>query len=198
MFNSPYAKSGNFQGGANSGNMNPFGPSQNSGQAPMTGNPESPYVKPVYANGTGLNEGGGGTQQGGGWNPYGFSGLVGMGGNSAYNGPVGGGFQQQKPPEAGGPLTPTVNPGQPGDAGTQAPQVNAPNRGYSPPRLPNGPVIPRFMYQGNPSGTQRADWWAANRPRPFGNRPVAPNPPPELPPTDPYEGPPIIPPYPEY
>ena len=149
MFNSPYAKGG----------MQTNGP-----------------VKPEYASGGGLNQNPGGMQQGDGWNPYGFNGFMGAGSNAPYSGPVGGGLQQQKPPEENGPLTPTVNPGQPGDAGTQAPQVNAPNRWYSPPRLPKGPVIPRFMYQGNPSSTQRADWWAANRPRPFGNRPVAPNP----------------------
>lgn len=147
MFNSPYAKGG----------MQTNGP-----------------AKPVYASGGGLNQNPGGMQQQGGWNPNGFNGFIGAGSNAPYSGPIGGGFQQQKPPEEGGPLTPTVNPGQPGDAGTQAPAVtNAPNRGYSPPRLPNGPVIPRFMYQGNGTDPRRNEWWKANRPQPFGQpRPV--------------------------
>ncbi len=167
MFNSPYAKSGNFQGGANSGNLNPFGPAQSSGQAPMTGNPESPYnTKPNYANGGGLNQNPGGTQQGGmqnpdgfiqqqnpwapanwmnpgnrpqdsqsggGWNPNGFNGFIGAGSNAPYNGPIGGGFSQNKGPE----MPPTVNPGQPGQA------TNAPN-----PSVPAGPTMPQFVMGG--------------------------------------------------
>lgn len=185
MFNSPYAKSGNFQGGANSGNLNPFGPAQNSGQAPMTGNPESPYnVKPNYANGTGLNQNPGGMQQGGmqnpdgfiqqqnpwapgnwmnpgsrpqdsqsggGWNQWGFNGFMGAGSNAPYNGPVGGGFQQQ---QQGAPLTPGApNPGQPGQA------TNAPN-----PSVPAGPTMPRFS-----TGTTIGN--GADNPRRFMQRP---------------------------
>lgn len=194
MFNSPYAKSGNFQGGANSGNMNPFGPAQNSGQAPMTGNPESPYTKPVYASGGGLNQNPGGMQQQGGWNPNGFNGFIGAGSNAPYSGPIGGGFQQQQQEQ----LTPTVNPGQPGDAGTQAPAVNAPNRG---PSMPPMPLMPQFrgtdprQANWNVNDPRRSAWFNANRPNPFGapRSPYtgAPNTPPN---NDPYQSPPIIPP----
>lgn len=122
MFNSPYAKGG----------MQTNGP-----------------VKPDYANGTGLAEGGGGMQQGGGWNPYGFNGFMGAGSNSPYN-PVGGGFQQEQAPQ----LTPNAqNPGQPGQA-SNAPAAS----------IPAGPTMPRFQ-----TGTSIGN--GADNPRRFMQRP---------------------------
>lgn len=146
MFNSPYANGG----------MQTNGPVK----------PESPYTKPAYASGGGLNQNPGGTQQGGmqnpegftqqqnpwapanwmnpgnrpqdsqsggGWNPNGFNGFIGAGSNAPYNGPIGGGFSQNKGPE----MPPTVNPGQPGQA------TNAPN-----PSVPAGPTMPQFVMGG--------------------------------------------------
>ena len=70
------------------------------------------------------------SQSGGGWNQWGFNGFMGAGSNAPYNGPVGGGFQQQQ----GAPLTPGApNPGQPGQA------TNAPNAS-----IPAGPTMPQF------------------------------------------------------
>jgi hypothetical protein len=73
------------------------------------------------------------SQSGGGWNPNGFNGFIGAGSNAPYNGPIGGGFSQNKGPE----MPPTVNPGQPGQA------TNAPN-----PSVPAGPTMPQFVMGG--------------------------------------------------
>lgn len=150
MFNSPYAKGG----------MQTNGP-----------------AKPEYASGGDLNQNPGGMQQGGmqkpegfiqqqnpwtattwmnrppdsqgGWNPNGFNGFIGAGSNAPYNGPIGGGFSQNKGPE----MPPTVNPGQPGQA------TNAPN-----PSVPAGPTMPRFQ-----TGTTIGN--GADNPRRFMQRP---------------------------
>ena len=112
MFNSPYAKSG----------------PNNTAPVP---------TKPSYPNGSDLNTNPGGMYQEAPWNQWGFNGYLGGGGNSPYNGPVGGGFSQNKGPE----MPPTVNPGQPGQAAP--PQVNAPN-----PSVPAGPTMPQFVMGG--------------------------------------------------
>lgn len=120
MFNSPYAKGG----------MQTNGPVK----------PESPYTKPAYASGGGLNQNPGGTQQGGMQNPEGFTqqqqpwnqwGYFGQtGGMSGAYTPVGGGFQEQQAPQLA-PSAPAF--GQPGQA------TNAPNAS-----IPAGPTMPQF------------------------------------------------------
>jgi hypothetical protein len=199
--NSPYAKSGNA--------------------------PTSPY-KPDYASGGGLNQNPGGMQQGGmqnpdgfiqqqnpwapanwmnpgnrpqdsqsggGWNPNGFNGFIGAGSNAPYNGPIGGGFSQNMGPE----MPPTVNPGQPGQA------TNAPN-----PSVPAGPTMPQFVMGG--ANNPAVNLNGRDNPRRFMQRPsLSPQQmrqltrpgqqqqqPPTDKPVDPYQSPPIIPPYPEY
>lgn len=198
MFNSPYAKGG----------MQTNGP-----------------AKPEYASGGDLNQNPGGMQQGGmqkpegfiqqqnpwtattwmnrppdsqgGWNPNGFNGFIGAGTNAPYNGPIGGGFSQNKGPE----MPPTVNPGQPGQAAP--PQVNAPN-----PSVPAGPTMPQFVMGGANNPTVNLN--GRDNPRRFMQRPsLSPQQmrqftrpgqqqPPTDKPIDPYQTPPIIPPYPEY
>ena len=195
MFNSPYAKGG----------MQTNGP-----------------AKPEYASGGDLNQNPGGMQQGGmqkpegfiqqqnpwtattwmnrppdsqgGWNPNGFNGFIGAGSNAPYNGPIGGGFSQNKGPE----MPPTVNPGQPG-------QGVAPN-----PSVPAGPTMPQFVMGG--ANNPAVNLNGRDNPRRFMQRPslspqqmqqlTRPNRPPQsqFPATDKpdYQSPPIIPPYPEY
>lgn len=133
MFNSPYAKGGMLGNGPvkpeyTSGgglNQNPGGMQQGGMQNPdgfiQQQNPWAPtnWMNPGNRP---LD-----SQSGGGWNPNGFNGFIGSGSNTPYNGPIGGGFQQQQ--------TPTVNPGQPGQA------ANAPS-------VPAGPIMPQFVMGG--------------------------------------------------
>lgn len=138
MFNSPYAKGGmqtngpakpEYAGGGGL-NQNPGGMQQGGMQNPdgfiQQQNPWSP------ANWMNPGNRPPDSQSGGGWNPNGFNGFIGAGSNAPYNGPIGGGFSQNKGPE----MPPTVNPGQPG-------QGVAPN-----PSVPAGPTMPQFVMGG--------------------------------------------------
>lgn len=79
-------------------------------------------------------------------------------------------------PNNNGPVKPTFASGSglntnPGGMPQQAPV--RPQQQQQPRIGPNGPVIPRFMYQGNGTDPRRNEWWKANRPQPFGQpRPV--------------------------
>lgn len=175
MYNtSPYAKSGNFNGGVNSGNANPFGGAQTTGQAPNN-TPESPY-KPNYASGGGLNQNPGGMQQQQPWTPSWFNSFTGQTGNGPNN-------QGQQTPLFNGqpssftlgpngqmiPTNPVTGPGDPGWRGgggnTQAPSggwttvagdypngvppgTPAGSRGAANPSVPSGPTMPQFNLDG--------------------------------------------------
>lgn len=164
MFNSPYAKGGMQTNGpakpeyASGGdlNQNPGGTQQGGMQNPdgfiQQQNPWAP------ANWMNPGNRPPDSQSGGGWNPNGFNGFIGAGSNAPYNGPIGGGFSQNKGPE----MPPTVNPGQPGQAAP--PQVNAPN-----PSVPAGPTMPQFVMGGANNPTVNLN--GRDNPRRFMQRP---------------------------
>lgn len=133
--NSPYAKGGmqtngpakpEYAGGGGL-NQNPGGTQQGGMQNPEGfTQQQQPWTATTWMNPGNRPQD---SQSGGGWNPNGFNGFIGAGSNAPYNGPIGGGFQQQ-----GAPLTPGApNPGQPGQA------TNAPNAS-----IPAGPTMPQF------------------------------------------------------